>query len=223
MSSTVKARDNRHTLRYSKISLNRRKFLFVFLLCCCFILFLFYCWWFHCEGCQTLEQVVRTGYDVPVIVVIHIFLGQPWLACCFALGWYPQNWGLLNLSTVCSFKHHIEKGHKTSLECLKEGYKDSGWSGGKDIWGVAEVPWFVQSREDGLHLYPVVAYNFLRRGAEVQELIYCLWWSAARHKGMAWNCISVCLGWMFGKSSLPEGDWVCKKLLRKAVQNSRSI
>lgn len=30
--------------------------------------------WFYCEGCQTLEQAAQIGCDVPVIVVIHIFL-----------------------------------------------------------------------------------------------------------------------------------------------------
>ena len=40
----------------------------------------------------------------------------------------------------------VQTGHITTRECPKESYKVGEGSKGEDIWGAAEVPWFVQPR-----------------------------------------------------------------------------
>lgn len=53
----------------------------------------------------------------------------------------------------------IYKGHKTIRDCPKESYRDSERSGGQDVWGVAEAPWFVLCRGDWASWLPTAPHR----------------------------------------------------------------
>lgn len=52
------------------------------------------------------------------------------------------------LHAACSCGHHGTKRNRAVWMCPKEGYRDDKGSGGEEMWGVAEVPRFVQPTED---------------------------------------------------------------------------
>lgn len=68
------------------------------------------------------------------------------------------------------------EGHKAITACPKEGYQDGEGFRGQDIWGAAEVMWFVQPREEKTEGRPDSSLQLPHdrsRGADVVYVDLC--------------------------------------------------